>query len=174
MVIIHDFGIGLQEYELRGKENEFPIIEFCSECKGRGKLYRHGFYMRFGIIEKGAISIPICRVKCKHCKTTFSIIPDFLIPHFQHTLHTIVKGVEQRLLKRKAFERRQLVNFHFKRYVSILKWVHTYFSNLGYALSFSDDQKKEAIKYLKMIQDFGESSFLRRSQGHLKKHFMAL
>uniref|UniRef100_A0A1S2L9E4 Uncharacterized protein n=1 Tax=Anaerobacillus isosaccharinicus TaxID=1532552 RepID=A0A1S2L9E4_9BACI len=71
MVIIHDFGIGLQEYELRGKENEFPIIEFCSECKGRGKLYRHGWYMRFGIIEKGAISRERGRGKGKHCKTTF-------------------------------------------------------------------------------------------------------
>lgn len=30
-----------------------------------------------------------------------------------------------------------------------------------------------AIKYMKMIRDFGESLFLRRSWGHFSSYFMA-
>ncbi|KYC83998.1 hypothetical protein B4102_4259 [Heyndrickxia sporothermodurans] len=37
----------------------------------------------------------------------------------------------------------------------------------------SGDIKKEAIKYMKMILDFGESPFLRRSWGHFSKYLMA-
>jgi len=34
-------------------------------------------------------------------------------------------------------------------------------------------EKEKATKYMKMIRDFGESTFFRRSVGHLSSYFMA-
>jgi hypothetical protein len=43
----------------------------------------------------------------------------------------------------------------------------------GKVNGFSDNIKKEAIKYLNQLRDFGESTFLRRSWGHHSSYFMA-
>ena len=174
MIICHDFGISINEYEVRGKQNDFPIIECCFNCKEHGKVQRHGFYWRYGICEEGTLNLPICRMKCMACDKTFSILPDFLIPYFQHTLHTIIFGVEHVLEGKQNKTKRQVMASHLKRFLMTLNWIHTFFADQGDVLDFSEDIKKEAKKYLKMILDFGESPFLRRSWGHLTKHFMAL
>jgi hypothetical protein len=175
MIILHNFGIGLMEYEARGKENDFPTLVTCPNCKcmAQGNLHRNGYYWRFGVTDVEVVKIPICRLRCLECEKNFSIIPDFLIPYFQHTVHTILERVHQILQKKKANGSRQLMTYHLKRYLKSLHWVHSFFTDVGNVLGFSEDIKKEAIKYMKMILDFGESPFLRRSWGHLSSHFMA-
>lgn len=86
MIILHDFGISLEEYAINGKKNKFPTFDKCPNCNcvASGNLHRHGYYWRNTIAEE-----------------------------------------------------------------------------------------KEAIKYMKMIRDFGESLFLRRSWGHFSSYFMA-
>jgi hypothetical protein len=59
------------------------------------------------------------------------------------------------------------------RYYKYLNWIHSFFVDSGQVQGVSKDRKKEATKYMIMILDFGESSFLRRSWGHLSKYFMA-
>jgi hypothetical protein len=172
MVIIHDFCIDLKEYVLRGEDNEFPILTECLQCKARGMMHRHGFYWRNGITEKEDERVPICRYKCTSCIKTTSVLPDFLIPYFQHTVHTIVEQVN-RTLNRETSRRRQLSMFHLKRYLKNLHWIHSWFIDQGNVMGFSEDIRKEATKYLKMILDFGESAFLRRTWGHLSSYFMA-
>lgn len=173
MIIIHEFGIDLVAYHQRGKANNFPIIPKCSHCHAKGTLHRHGFYNRYGITDSETLTIPICRLKCSSCSKTFSIIPSFLIPYFQHTIHTIIERLKAFLEKKKTNGSRQLVAFYYKRYMKRLNWVHMVFVQWGKNVQFSRDVKKEAIKYLKMILDFGESTFLRRSWGHLSTYFMA-
>ena len=50
--------------------------------------------------------------------------------------------------------------------------IHSFFVDLE-VIGISSVIKNEAVKYLKLIRDFGASSFLRRSWGHLSSYFMA-
>lgn len=175
MVIIHNFRIGLSDYASKGKENDFPLFEACPNCQclSFGNLHRNGYYWRFAITEETVLKIPICRWRCLSCKTNISILPDFLIPYFQHTLPTMLRRILQILQNKKANGSRQLGMYHLKRYIKSLHWVHSFFGDRGKVTGFSGDIKKEATKYMTMILDFGESPFLRRSWGHLSTYFMA-
>ena len=92
MIISHDFGIDLMEYAARGKENEYPLLDKCPNCKciGPGNIHRNGYYWRFGLTDEETRKIPICRLRCLMCNKSISILPDFLIPYFQHTIHVPV------------------------------------------------------------------------------------
>jgi hypothetical protein len=176
MIISHDFGISLIDYEARGKKNEFPLLETCPNCNcpSNGNLHRNGYYWRYGITEEATLSIPICRLRCLQCGVNISILPDFLIPYFQHSIHTVLDRVHQILQKKEPIGSRQLLRHYLNRYLSCINWIHSYFISIGKLSGMSSDIKKEATKYMKMILDFGESPFLRRSWGHLSKYFMAL
>lgn len=176
MIIQHNFGISLKEYERRGKNNCFPIFERCPNCHCMSEetLHRNGYYWRYGITEEdGALYIPICRLRCLVCEVNISILPDFLIPYFQSTLHTIIKRIN-RVIKRGFVGSvdRQLIYQHMKRFLDCLEWIHSFFVDLGYVLSFSKDRKKETQKYMIMILDISVSSFFRKSWGHLSSYFM--
>src|SRR5699024_4775881 len=119
-----------------------------------------------------AFCIPICRFRCLVCKVNISILPSFLIPYFQHTIHTIVGRVREYLEAKKVRGYRQQLALYIKRFCERLNWIHSFFMDLGCQLGLSKDIKKEALKYVRMIQDLGESTFFRRSCGHLSSYFM--
>jgi hypothetical protein len=175
MIISHDFGISLVEYSERGKKNEFPLFDECPNCKcpAHGNLHRNGYYWRYGITEEATQRIPISRLRCLQCEVTISILPDLLIPYFQHTIHTVLERVNQSIQRENIKGSRQLLRFYLNRYLKSINWTHSFFISLGKISGMSEDIKKEATKYMKMILDFGESPFLRRSWGHLSKYFMA-
>ena len=104
MIILHDFDIGLIEYGDRGIKNDFPLFEECPSCKclSHGNLHRNGYYWRYGITEEKTLYIPICRLRCLQCGVNISILPDFLIPYFQHTVQTVLDRVHQILQNKKA------------------------------------------------------------------------
>lgn len=175
MLCIHDFEIGLEEYAVNGEENEFPVFERCLNCNciAQGNLHRNGYYWRYGINgDDEAFYIPICRIRCLACKVNISILPGFLIPYFQHTLHTIVQRVYQFLGKKKTSGYRQQLVQHVKRFYERIHWIHSFFMDLGYSFGLSGDIEKEAQKYMEMIRDIGVSPFFRRSWGHLSSYFM--
>lgn len=174
MIILHDFGIGIEEYVAKGKENDFPTFDRCPDCQciAQGNVHRNGYYWRYGI-EEGEFYIPICRFRCLACKVTISILPSFLIPYFQHTLDSMVGRLSSALKGEKVKGSRQQLEQHMKRFYERIHWIHSFFTDLGFKLGFTRDVKKEAQKYVTMIQDFGEStSFYRRSWGHLSSYFM--
>lgn len=176
MIISYNFEMSLEEYAQRGKTNEFPIFDQCPNCHcvSGGNLYRNGFYWRNSITEEIMVRIPICRFKCLLCKANISILPDFLLPYFQYTLYTILKSVKQALEKKKGNGCRQLWTYHLQRFLKNIHWIHSFLVDIKHEEGgVLKEGKKEAIKYMKMILDFGESPFLRRSWGHLSSHFMA-
>jgi hypothetical protein len=174
MIISYDFGIELGEYASLGKGNDFPIFDRCPSCNciAHGNLHRNGYYWRYGINEDVGLCLPICRWRCLACKVNISILPDFLIPYFQHTLHTIVERVRSYLEGKRDADNRQQLSQVIKRFYHRLHWIHSFFVDIGHQLGLTKDIKKEALKYVKMIQDFGESPFFRRSWGHLSSYFM--
>lgn len=175
MIISHNFGLGLEGYVRSGQANDFPVFDSCPNCGcfGPGNVRRHGFYWRNGVTETEEYRLPICRFRCAACSVTISILPDFLLPYFQHTLGTVLGRIQELLERKKAAGSRQICGFYKKRYFKNLHWIHSFFMDQGERTGFSEDQIKEAKKYLKRILDFGESSFLRRSWGHLTKYLMA-
>lgn len=175
MIVSHDFGIDFLEYAERGTSNDFPRLECCPNCKyiSYGNIHRNGYYWRYGITEEVTVKIPICRMICLVCKMSLSILPDCLIPYFQHTIHTVLDRLSQLIQKKKVNGSRQLLRFYLLRYYKNLNWLHSFFNDHRCVLGASEDIEKRATKYMKMILDFGESPFLRRSWGHLSKYFMA-
>lgn len=175
MVILHNFHVELEEYSERGLDNEFPVLERCPDCHcvSQGNVHRNGYYWRYGVNEKEmAFLIPICRFKCLACKVNISVLPSFLIPYYQHTIYTIVGRVHQFLEGEKVLGYRQQLKQHVDRFCRNIHWIHSFFADAGHRLGLSDSIKKEALKYVKMIRDLGESTFFRRSCGHLSSYFM--
>lgn len=175
MMVVYEFGVSLREYALRGKANVFPVLEVCPNCQcfGAGYVKRHGFYWRNAITEEQEYRVPICRFRCSACRVTISVLPDFLVPYFQHVLETVLGRVQERLEGRVHSGSRQLGHFYKRRFLKNLNWIHSFFMDEGERTGLSSDDIKEAKKYLSSILDFGESPFLRRSWGHLNKYLLA-
>jgi len=173
MVFIYECHQTLPSYVELGKKNSFPELDQCPQCKARNRLKRHGFYYRYVVEGEAVYRIPICRLKCPSCKRTVSLFPDFLIPYFQYTLHTVISWLEDQLVYRKSKRCRQLAHFYLKRFFSQLNQVEMFFRDQGWRGKSPSRIKEKAIRLLEMIRLFGESSFLRKSRGHFKGNFMA-
>jgi len=88
MQVIHDFAVKPQEYFLKGRDNDFPVLEKCPHCQDL--MVGHGFYPRYVItIKAKTYFLYIKRFKCRHCGKTVSILPSFLLPYFQRSLQAI-------------------------------------------------------------------------------------
>jgi transposase-like protein len=173
MVVIWDFNITLENYVQRGIHNEFPEMEQCPHCKARTRLRRHGFYFRNAVEEERTYRIPICRLQCSSCRKTVSLLPDFLLPYYQHTLQTVMTRLKEKLIEGKTGGAHQLIQFYLKRFMSQLTYVEMFFRDQGWREYSPPGIKEKAIRLLKMIQAFGEAPFVRRSRGHFTGNFMA-
>nr|WP_244404231.1 DUF6431 domain-containing protein [Parageobacillus caldoxylosilyticus] len=97
MIQFHDFGIDVQTYMERGKENNFPLLKQCPHCRAKRPLHRHGYYERNALTPHRCYRIWIARYRCRECSKTVSVLPSFLLPYFQYTLSTIWQVVKDRL-----------------------------------------------------------------------------
>lgn len=172
MVIIYDYHLSLKQYAKRGKENNFPEVDKCPCCRGKVRLRRHGFFWRNALQRGNQYRIPICRLKCPSCQKTVSLLPDFLIPHFQYTLSAVLEQLRAGLLG-KTVGYYQLVQFYRKRFLAQLKQVEMFFRDEGFRGILPKDTKAKAIKLLEMVLALGKATFLRRSTGHFTSNFMA-
>jgi len=64
MIQFHDFGIDVQTYAERGKENVFPLLKKCPHCRAKRPLHRHGYYERNALTPHGDYRIWIVRYRC--------------------------------------------------------------------------------------------------------------
>lgn len=173
MFVIYECNYSVVDYEMRGRKNDFPELDQCPRCKARNRLKRHGFYDRNAIERDVLYRIPICRLLCPACGKTVTLLPDFLIPYYQHTIHTVVMRLKEKVVEGFRHGYRQLVRLYVKRFFSQLTSIQMFFREEGWLGKSPPDPKEKAIKCLEMILDFGESPFLRRSQGQFLKYFMA-
>jgi hypothetical protein len=91
MVKFYGFHQTVQKYYERGKNNLFPEFFGCPYpgCSYQGRLRRHGFYSRNILTFRATLPIVIQRYFCPICKHTISLLPSFLLPHFQYSLACI-------------------------------------------------------------------------------------
>lgn len=173
MILIHHFNLTVEEYANRGADLDVPEIDVCPYCKARTRLQHHGSYDRNAIDSERVYRIPIFRLRCPCCRKTVSLLPDFLIPYYQHTLSTIMDRLKEKVVHDHLIGVRQLVQFYVKRFLSQLPVVEMFFRHEGYREPIPQRTKEKVIRLLEMISAFGEAAFLRRSRGHFTSNFMA-
>lgn len=173
LVLPYDFGILIDDYAVRGTKNNFPEIERCPHCKGQTRLARHSFYWRNAITAAKQYRLPICRLICPSCRKTFSLLPSFLLPYFQHTVDVILEKLHNSLMYRRITGCHQLVLFYRKRFLQNLNRIEMFFRDTGFRGVLPKTPKEKAIRLLEMVQALGKATFLRRWNEHFTSNFMA-
>lgn len=175
MIIPYHFQVNLPQYYSLGRDNAFPIIECCPVCNSQQRLKRHGFYERNAIEAGMEYRIPICRMICPNpnCKKTFSILPDFLLPYFQHTMEVVLQTLLQYWTCLIHILNRQLVWFYRKRFIVNSKTVEVFLREEGRREAFPEDKIKKAIMLLNVIKTLPRATFIRRWTNHFQNSFMA-
>lgn len=155
----------------------FPVIPNHLRCncgnRNQNLFYRHGYYERNAIVNGTTYRVYIPRLKCLCCLKTISLLPDLLVPYFQYTLLSLLERIRLLLDKKTTDTSRQLNSFLLKRFFRYSNWIYSFFVDRGISIDIPCDKIKDAKKYLNRIRDFGESSFLRESLGHLSTYFLA-
>ncbi len=78
MIKILFWGRSCKSY-LNLYQDRFPrVVMICENCGCR--MHKHGRYSRSVTTKRETIRIPIYRWLCPSCRTTTSLLPDFLIP----------------------------------------------------------------------------------------------
>ena len=67
----------------------------CSSCNKKGFLIRYGFYKRYVQLDTDKVKLKVQRVKCKHCKKTHAILPDWLVPYSQILIYDMIDIIKQ-------------------------------------------------------------------------------
>jgi len=172
MQLIHAFGISPAEYQERGQDNQFPEIRCCPLCAYPKKLHRHGFYFRHAVFFYGHFRIAIVRFQCVSCRKTFSVLPDFLLPFFQHSLDFVLNCLRCCFNKIRSGVYHQLVQFYRRRFEKNLNRVNAFFRDHGFEGVIPE--KTKAIKLLEMIGASPEAeTFAKRFKDHFQTNFMA-
>jgi hypothetical protein len=170
MQIIHDFNISIEEYIANLKSNNYPILTECPHCHDR--LIKNGFYSRYVITLQGTYIIHIRRYRCKHCGLTISILPSFLLPHFQRCLNSIFQSIREYIFNRKFLLYRRAVFLYLQRFKSNIPGIISFFRDtIDKKISFG---KRKTIKLIEMIKSCPTHTFSRRFHNHFNTGFMAL
>jgi hypothetical protein len=138
-------------------------------------LVKHGFYTRFVITQFNTYIIFIRRYRCKHCNHTVSILPSFLLPHFQRSLNSIFQSIKTYLLDKNYTLYKRQVHFYCQRFINNIPGLISFFRifNDSY-LTFAKSKNKKATKLIKMISDLQVPTFSQRFFNHFNLNFMAL
>ena len=173
MQIIYNFEITIEEYVKKEKNNKFPQLKKCPHCGDH--LIKHGFYTRFIITQFNTYVVFIRRYRCKHCNHTVSILPSFLLPHFQRSLNSIFQSIKAYLLGKIYNLYKRQVHFYCQRFINNIPGLISFFRIFNHSyLSFAKSKNKKATKLIKMISDYPVPTFSQRFFNHFNLCFMAL
>ena len=177
MQYIHEFNLTVSEYNKKGMGNDFPQFSSCPICNAHNFLEKHGFYYRNVLLVKKEYRIPIRRYYCPSCRKTVSILPSFLLPHYQYSLSVIISCLKQIIITKKSRVPfyRQLAELYKRRYLKNIPGIISFFRDTcNESVAFSSNIHKKAIKLLEMIIFFPEETFAKRYFNHFRTSFMAL
>lgn len=160
------YHILLNDYLFFGKSLSHLKPEVCSFCGAHIIQYTHGYRTRNLILESlEVIVITVLRLKCKHCKKTYTLLPDFLLPKFQHC-----KSIITDLIRKKNTHYRQIIHFYKKRFTKNINIIQIFLRSLGYKDDWPENEK--AIKILEIIDSLPKFSI--DFHKHHNKSFMAI
>ena len=79
----------------------------CSNCNKKGYLIRYGTYIRNVQLDIKKVELKVQRVRCKHCKKTHALLPDWLVPYSQILIYDMIDIIKQYEENLKKAEERQ-------------------------------------------------------------------
>lgn len=82
-MIVVWLGDSVNEYRAKYLQLLDQVTLRCPICSSDCRS--HGWYSRKVRLEEEATRIPVLRVRCRGCKKTHVVLPDFLAPHKQYT-----------------------------------------------------------------------------------------
>jgi hypothetical protein len=176
MQLIHNFNLSLEDYAVRGKGNDFPVIASCPLCMAQEALKRHGFYWRNAKSSKSEkwLRLPICRFLCVSCRHTFSLLPSFLLPYYQYSLRFILDCLMHFFSQARRLIYYQLLQFYRRRWTKNMNSIQAFFRELGCREVIPPEFKQRAIKLLEMIAALPNAeTFSQRFHDHFRRNFMA-
>jgi len=89
-MIVVWLGDSVNEYRAKYLQILDRVTLRCPICSS--ECGSHGWYSRKVRLEEEATRIPVLRVRCRGCKKTHVVLPDFLAPHKQYTV-SVKEGV---------------------------------------------------------------------------------
>lgn len=174
MVHYHDYGLTAEEYANTDIKGIAPVYEVClnPNCRAVDRLYRHGYRERYAIIGSLVLLILICRLRCKHCKKVFTILPSFLMKNFQHAVQNIFNFLSGFFKHRYSGIYRQLLYFYRKRFLSNIKLLEMYMRDTGTGGVFPAGLNEKAMKVIELITEDGINNFYQKFSTRFHNHFM--
>lgn len=174
MSIVFECHLSVAEYSKIEKFQK-PTSFTCPCCKNSNVhlIHCHGTYSR--CIGDGGYwyDIRIQRLLCLKCRKTTSLLPSFLLPYFRHSLSELLLILHNFLYQKKSSISRQLRSFLTNRFFDSLNWIRIFFAKRRIIIPILSDKIKSAKKHLKVVTEFGHSTFLLESHNHLSKYFLA-
>lgn len=145
--------------------NYNPHTEVCPCCRSLGNCIRHGYYHRYIIHtsddrSSGSIcTSKILRVRCKCCRHTHAILPDFIIPYRLHSLVFIVQVLQEFFGKTMSINQICL-HFHLSKQL-FHKWKFIYLTHRANFLGSMKAKAEDAAKILNDLYALQAQPFLR-------------
>ena len=146
MQVVWDFGVGLKEYAEKFSQIVFPLLLECPCCGAGTPLERHGFYFRNALEMADEYRIAIARYLCKSCRHTVSLLPSFLLPHFQRTKAVILESLRAVFSRKGLLPYRQAASFYKRRFLRNLNAIIAAFRDTGLTERLPDTKNERATK----------------------------
>jgi len=99
MQILHPFTGSVRRYEAEISHPDRYRPDHCPQCQARQPLIGHGFYHRTLVDGDFEGSIRVRRYRCRSCRRTVSLLPEFALPYLRFSVAVIALFLVARLLE---------------------------------------------------------------------------
>ena len=99
MQILHPFTGSVRRYEAEISHPDRYRPDHCPQCQARQPLIGHGFYHRTLVHGDFEGSIRVRRYRCRSCRRTVSLLPEFALPYLRFSVAVIALFLVARLLE---------------------------------------------------------------------------
>jgi transposase-like protein len=107
MQMLHPLAGSIQQY-LDGMKRGEELGRFCPAscplCHSKQTLVAHGFYSRTVVDVELDCEIRVQRFRCRACRRTVSLLPEFVLPYLRFTVKVIALFLAARLAEGKTLK----------------------------------------------------------------------
>lgn len=136
----------------------------CPNCKSDKCMYYGSYTRNIGLLGEYC-KIKIKRVRCKSCKRTHALIPQFIIPYFQNEITYILSIIKEVVVNKETVNNvsrlsnqdRKLISFFIKRFKRhITRLITTFKKKIVYILKLlkviENREKYELQNHIRFLE----------------------